>query len=110
MGYMSRQWLNRGQQIRDRSYGPIPVEVSCYPDDFNGMRVRFSARKSDGQYQTLFLSETEVNAAIRLFIPYASTEMRGKVLLTLMRELSHAKLLRTLAQELQKRFRLPRQS
>lgn len=67
MGYMSRQWLNRGEGKRDRSYGPIPVAVACYSDEFNGMKIRFSARKADGQYQTLFLSETEVNAALRLF-------------------------------------------
>lgn len=115
MGYMCRQWLNRGRRIRMKSYGVIPVKVSCYQYGTGwlmerGIKLRLVAEKANGEYQALFLSDAEVNAALMYFIQYASSEMKERVLLTLMRKLSHAKLLRALALELRKRVRLPRQS
>jgi len=116
MGYMSKQWLNRGRGIRDKSHRVDAVSVSCASCGTvwlkeKGIRVEFRARKGNGEYQELLLSETEINDSLRVLIRYASVDMREKVMLTLMRELSDRKLLRLLALDLRKRrLRLPRQS
>ncbi len=113
MGYISNQWLNRGQGLRNRSYNPVAVTISCGKatdswSERNEVKAEFTARRAGGQYQTLHLSETEADTVAGTFVAHMSRQARDKVLSMLLRELSHARLLRALAVELRTRVRLPK--
>ena len=113
MGYVSNQWLNRGQGLRNRSYNPVPVTITCQEttdawSQRNEVRVDFTARRPNGQYQTLHLSRAEADAVAATVVSSMSQQGRERLLHGLLRGLSHAKLLRALAVDLRKRVRLPK--
>ena len=113
MGFISNQWLNRGQKLRNRTYSPKPVSVECLqPSDTwsksNEVFAEFNARKNDGLYQTLHLSQQEVDAAGPQLFGCMSGTARETLIAEWMRTLSNAKLLRILALDLRDRVRLPK--
>lgn len=70
MGFITNQWVNRGNQTRARAYEPVPVDVTCQvctPDDEwsekRGVVCELAAKKKNGEFQTLLLEPAEVNAA-----------------------------------------------
>lgn len=111
MGFMSNQWLNRGQGVRNRSYNPVPVEVSVEKatdgwSQRNEIRAAFTARKKySAQHQTLHLTELEADKLASTIASCMSRKGREKLLLGLLKELSDAMLLRVLALDLRARKR-----
>lgn len=115
MGFISNQWLNRGQGLRNRKYNPVPVSVTCFrPLDSwssnRGIQAEFTARNDDGEIQTLHLSQAEVDAAAQELVASMSAKAREQLLVQTLRGLSHAKLLRVLAFDLRARVKLPKQA
>lgn len=110
MGRMSNQWLNRGMGYRNRSYWPVHVKVNCrkLPAAPHGDRIEFTASRSSGECQTLFLSEAEVDAVASTVVMSMSPKRREHLVCSLLQGLSNAKLLRALAVDLRKRVRLPK--
>jgi len=113
MGFISNQWLNRGQGLRNRSYNPVEVSVSCYEatdawSKENAVTTEVKVHSSNGEYQTLDLSQSEADDAARALVATMSAVTKERLLQDLLRELSHAKLLRALAFDLRKRVRLPK--
>jgi hypothetical protein len=113
MGFISNQWLNRGEGLRNRKYQPKLVAIrSLRPrDDWSarsGVLVEFEARKADGEYQTLHLSQAEVDETAGQLVAGMSPAARERLLVEALRQLSHAKLLRLLALDLRARVRLPK--
>lgn len=113
MGFISNQWLNRGEGVRNRRYSPKTVTIRCFApaDDWskrNEIRAEFTAKKDDGEYQTLHLAQSEVDAAAVELLSAMSPAERERLLVASLRKLSHAKLLRLLALDLRQRVRLPR--
>jgi hypothetical protein len=91
----------------------VPVTISCREatDTWsrrNEVRAEFTARRVNGEYQTLHLSEAEADAVADAIVPCLSQQGRERLLHSLLRDLSHAKLLRALAFDLRKRVRLPK--
>jgi len=48
VGFISNQWLNRGEGRRNRGYHPVAVSITCH----HPLTAR-TARKDDGKYQTV---------------------------------------------------------
>lgn len=115
MGYISNQWLNHRKGLRSRSYRPVPVSISCEEaadtwSQRNKVKVEFTARRTNGEYQTLHLSQAEADAVAVAVVSGMSKQAREKLVSGLLRDLSDAKLLRALAFDLKKRVRLPKAS
>jgi hypothetical protein len=113
MGHISNQWLGRGEGLRSRGYHPVPVSISCDTtnsswSERNGAKVVFTARKGNGEYQTLYLSEAEAAKAAETLLAFLGAQARDRFLQKTLRGLSHAKLLRALAVDLRVRVRLPK--
>jgi hypothetical protein len=112
MGFVSNQWLNRGQGLRNRRYNPVPVSIDCEEASDrwsreNDVVIEFAARRTNGEYQTLHLSQREAEDAGACIVAAMSEERREELLVTLLRGLSDVGLLRTLALGLTDRVRLP---
>lgn len=142
MGHISNQWLNRGEGIRNRSYHPVPVTIygskstSLWARN-HGATFKLKARRQNGEYHLVNLSQSELDQAAEAMVECISPEVRAKLILSLcklvpqgsvdevvMSALPHmstigkeelvtsilrglSHLLRTLAIDLQKRVRLP---
>jgi len=119
MGYMSNQWLNRGQGLRNRRYHPVPVSVTCdKPSDAwsrrNEVKIQFTAQKPDREYQTLHLTQAEADKVASAVVSAMTQAAADKVAATVVSAMSHegrdkllADLLSTLAVDLKKRVRQP---
>jgi hypothetical protein len=75
MGFISNQWVNRGQGLRNRRYAPVVVSLSCEQSTDawsrdNEMEAELIARKPNGEYQTVHLSQAEIDdtAPVRLSV------------------------------------------
>jgi len=143
MGFISNQWLNRGQGLRRRRYAPVSVRVVCdQPGDAwsltNEVKLEFTARRSNGEFQSLHLTQTEIDAAVDVVMDAASAEARERmlkrlrlsaaeadaigeaivaamsakarerVLVRFLKVLTHARFLRVLAFDLRARVKLPK--
>ena len=110
MGFMSKQWINRGQGLRNRRYSPDEVTVRAEePTDgwslTNDVIVEFVARRPNAEYQTLHLSAAEVNSAAPVIWNSCSADVRRKLVLVALTEMSDQELLRLLAQDLKLRLK-----
>ncbi len=115
MGFVSNQWLNRGWGLRNRGYRPVRVTIECEVTDDswsrrNDVKVQITAGKSDGEFQTLFLSQAEADEVAATVVSCMSQREREKLLNRFLQDLSDAKLLKTLARDLKNRVRLPKDS
>ena len=113
VGFISNQWLNREEGVRARGYRPVLVEISSRrPSDVSSLlykaSLKVTASKANGEYQTLYLSETEAEATAAAVIESLPEKIRERLLLRLLRDLPDARLLRTLALDLSTRVRLSR--
>lgn len=113
MGFISNQWLNSGKGLRSRSYSPVPVSVSCRASksswsNRNQVPITFTARQSNRKYQTLYLTHAEAEVALGALVTTLSVQNREKLIVSLLRELSHAELLSALALDLNVRVCLPK--
>jgi hypothetical protein len=120
MGYMSNQWLNRGQGLRNRRYRPVPVSVACdKPSDAwsrrNEVKIELTARKPDSEYQTLHLTQAEADKAAATVVSAMTPAAADKVAATVVSNMSQdgrdkllADLLSALAADLRKRGRRPK--
>ena len=113
MGFISNQWVNRGQGLRNRRYAPVVVSLSCersadaWSRD-NQTEAEFVARKPNGEFQTIHLSQAEVDQAAQVLAQSMSVKAREQLLVELVGKLSRAKFLRLLALDLRGRIRLPK--
>ena len=108
MGFVSNQWLNRGMGVRNRSYRPVPVSITCKEASdawsrYNEIAIEFKARRTNGEYQTLHLSQAEADKVGATIVSCMSQEGRETLVPRLLRDLSDAKLLTALAADLKKR-------
>jgi hypothetical protein len=92
----------------------VRVTVTCKKttDEWsqdNEMEAEFTARKTNGQYQTVHLSQEEADATAEVIVACISSSGRMKLLRHLLKGLSNAKLLRALAYDLRDRVRLPKE-
>ena len=129
--------------MRNRKHVPVRVEISCEQAEDpwsqrSAVKVEFTARKSNYEYQTLHLSQDEADAAggivvgamsaegrarmlakLRLsdleadtigdaVVAAMSTEGRERLLVKFLKSLTRAKFLRVLAFDLRERVRLPK--
>lgn len=129
--------------MRNRMYAPVPVDISCEQasntwSQRNQVKVEFTARKPNYEYQTLYLTQDEADAAAGAVVGAMSAQGRRSLLTTLrlleleadaigevvvgamstdgreslfvkfLKGLTHAKLLRVLAFDLRERVRLPK--
>ena len=111
MGFISNQWLNRGQRLKNRSYSPVAVSItSGTPKDQwsqeREIRIEFTAKREIGEYQTLHLSALEAEGAVRPILACCSEEVRAEILRELLGRLSDPELLRTLAADVRKRVQI----
>jgi len=84
MGFISNQWLNRGQGVRTKSYHPVPVRISCEKSTTawshrNGAKVEFIARKPDWQYQILHLTQEDADNVAATVVSAMTQEQRDKL-------------------------------
>jgi hypothetical protein len=112
MGYITNQPLNRGLGIRNRGFRPVPasVSVSKATDSWTRERqvkVRLVAHRTNGEYDVIYLDQKETDSAARVLVPCMSRVDKEQLLVSLLCDLSHAKLLRALAFVLRRRVRLP---
>lgn len=108
MGFISNQWLNRGQGLRNRKYSPVPVNISAFtPLDAWSQRkevlVEVTARRTIGAFQTLHLTGAEAEKAAESILDACSPEVKGKLVLKVLRQLSDSELIRLLAADLKSR-------
>jgi hypothetical protein len=119
MGCMSKQWLNRGQGLRSRGYHPASVSVACEkPSDawsrHNEVKLQFTARKPDLEYQTLHLTQAEADKVAATAVSAMTQAAADKVAATVVSAMSQeardrllADLLSSLAVDLNKRVQQP---
>lgn len=113
MGFISNQWLGTGRGARNRSYKPVPVAISLEKatDDWSQrshIQAEFTARRSNGEHQTLHLTESEADGVAGTFVSCMSRQARDRLLHSLLKDLSDAMLLKALAFDLRRRKRLPK--
>jgi hypothetical protein len=113
MGFISNQWLNRGQGLRNRKYRPVPVVLTCERSGdawsrANETRAEFTAKRTNGEVQAVHLSQAEIDSSASVIVGCMSAEAREVLVRQLLGELSRAKLLRVLAFDLRDRVRLPK--
>lgn len=113
MGYHTNQWVNKGFGIRDRDFTPVPVRVTCWQtaDAWSyqhKVKIGFRADKSNGENQCLYLSESETDYVAAIVVSCMTKQEREKLLHSLLRSLSDAKLLRALAADFRERVKLPK--
>ena len=111
MALMSKQWLNRGAGLRNKSYTPILVRVQCrvtsgaLPDE-TFTKAELRATQRNYEWQVLHLSQVEVDAIAPSLFLAATPKAREVIIAGALKGLSNAKLLRTLAADLKTRVRL----
>jgi hypothetical protein len=108
MGFVSNQWLNRGMGLRKRSYHPVPVSIECEEarDSWsrqNEVVIGLFARKTGGEYHSLYLSQAEVDKAAVTLVARMTERKREALLDQLLRDLSNESLLKALLADLKKR-------
>ena len=69
----------------------------------NDVAIEFTARKANGEYQTLHLSQAEADKVAATIVSRMSKEGREALVPRLLRDLSDAKLLKVLSRDLRKR-------
>ena len=111
MGFISNQWLNRGEGLRNRKYCPVAVSnTASIPDDDwskrNRIVVEIRASKPNRQYQTVHLDAAEAEKFAVPIVNACSPETRHKIVRGLLRKLSDSDLLAVLASDLSKRVRI----
>ena len=94
--------------VRNRKYRPVSVSITCKEADdgwsrYNEIAIEFTARRTNGEYQTLHLSQAEADKVAATIVAAMSQEGRETLVPRLLRDLSDATLLRTLAADLKKR-------
>ena len=94
MGYVSNQWINTGSGIRYRKYNPVEATIlPQVPDDdgwslSRGLVFELRATRANGEYQTLLLTQTELEAAIQSAAPLMSGDERMKLMVALLSSLT----------------------
>lgn len=115
MGFMSNQWLNRGQGLRNRRYSPVSVTIrATIPTDSwstkNQIAVEVLARQSNGQYQTLHFAQMEAEKAAGVVLAACGSESKRKIVADALKQMSNDELLLILASDLKLRVRNESQS
>lgn len=110
MGFISKQWLGRGQGLRNRKYHPEPIEPYFEPatDAWSRQRnvtVEVTMYKPDSNHrQELYLTEPEVAKAAEFMVKACNDEVRERIALQILKGLTDAQLLKLLATDLKSRM------
>ena len=83
MGYITNQWL-KGVRQRRRGYGPVKVVVkgSLASDDWDKehqMVAEISARRPSGNYQSMLVTQEELNQLVARVAGGCTMEIRLKL-------------------------------
>lgn len=110
MGFMSNQWLNTGQGLRNRSYWPKKVKVKALKGNDqwsvkNDIKVKIIATKEDYEYQILHLTAPEADIVTPIIWSACSPQLRSELALQVLAELNDKELLRLLAKDLKHRLK-----
>ena len=110
MGFISNQWLNRGEGHRNRRYTPVPIRIVTTPcgdawSKRNETVAEITAWRANSQYQSLHLSQSEVEQAVHVFLALCSDHARNQIALGVLSGMTDSELLKTLAQDLKLRTR-----
>src|SRR4051812_8463502 len=84
MGFISNQWLNRGQGLRSRRNDPVSVIIIAENPTGtwsrrNEIAVEFTAWGPNDQYQTLHLTALEADKAAEIILNACSEGTRKRV-------------------------------
>lgn len=109
MGFISNQWLNRGQGRRNRKHSPIPITAitSLSTDAWskrNAAVAEITALRADSQFQALYLSRTEVEQAVAIMVNLCGPQARTRLVLEILRQMEDSEFLRILASDLKTRI------
>lgn len=110
MAFVSNQWLNRGENLRRRSYHPVAVGLTVEEsyDDWsreNDVIVEIHAKRSTGEYQTLLLSRDDVDMITDLVVGHASKTGKKRQVRNLVASLADADLIGIFSQSLRQRLK-----
>ncbi len=114
MGYVTNQWVNTGEQIRNRPWKPVPVEIVAEPargawSHHHGISVEFEAADENDRFQQVYLTADETERAAFVILRALPSAARRKLVLELLVELSQTELAKVLAEGL-KRARAQKQA
>ena len=108
MGFISKQWLNRGRGLRNRRYAPERVSVVAIPANDawskrNETAVELIARRYDSQFQALYLTQSEVEQAVQILANVCSPGACSRLARELLKGMTDRELLTMLAHDLKAR-------
>ena len=110
MGFITNQWLNRGQGLRNRKYSPVSVTIKAeVPTDSwsrdHQVCAEFTARRANCEYQTLHLTLEDIEPVTKTLISVCPSQSRPRLALDLLQGLSDTDLLRVLERDLRARVK-----
>src|SRR5262245_4788189 len=108
MGFMSKQWLNRGQGVRNRRYSPVNVTVDARNPASNWSRanevaVEFTASLSNHEFQKLYLTAAEAENAADVILNACSDNITIRLAGKMLAKLSDVELHKVLFDVLKRR-------
>ena len=110
MGYSSKQWLNRGEGLRDRGYRPISVAiepevaVSEWSEDHKVV-VEINARLENDQYQVFYLTRAEAEKCAGVVLGVCTAQVSERLVMRCLKNMTATKLLKVLTSILRARLR-----
>ncbi len=110
MGYSSKQWLNRGEGLRDRGYIPISVTikpevaVSGWSEDHKVV-AEINARLENDQYQVFYLTRREAEECAAVTLSVCTAKVRERLATQILRNMTATSLLKTLTSILRARLK-----
>jgi hypothetical protein len=105
VGFITNQWLNRGQGVRSRGHWPVPINAlaEVCTDAWskrNRVVVEITARdRATSQFQALLLSQQEAERTVQILAEVCSNEARSRLVLQLLKSMTDTELLRALASD-----------
>ncbi len=110
MGFVSNQWLNRGEGFRDRGYYPVSVtiEVGSATGSWSKehrVAVEITATRHNDQYQTLLLSKADAEKCAATILAACGNKVRERLARQVLRRASATNFVAAMTSALKSRFR-----
>jgi hypothetical protein len=85
MAFITNQWL-KGAAERSRYHFPVTVSVEGYPTNdgwskHNGVCAGITAKNADGNYQSIYLQEGDLDQLLPYLVERANAAIRQKLAL-----------------------------
>ncbi len=108
MGFISNQWLNRGQGMRNRKYLPVPIDADARipTDSWSRERqvvIQITASRANSECQILHLTSGEAEKLADVVVGVCGGAVRTRLALELLKGMTDTDLLKTLATHLKGR-------